>query len=399
MTDDDDLPADEDQNTNTSEDEHGDPELSQFDPDPFGIGEDSPDESVDTNTSTQTAVGETATESVNRDPDVDAPIGGVSENSDTRVTDETSTNHSHSDIETQQQQIKRALAEIRREGFKIAVIYAVVDAAIVALLVNMTALVVGIPSAIPPRIPIPPAVVTMLEDTLGVTMTEPTIATGAVLGVGSGLLILPVEVGIRTRRPLVDQFAAANPSLQESLRTARDATEANRQSAIVKRLYENVLTGLNQASSLGLISLRRVATAVVILVILSGATVQLAVVDLSLDEFGADSTVTVAGDREKTEYSGLKNGSAILGEKTSVREGQQTQNATISTSGSDGGDGGDRDSPTAYTNSGFSAEDVQTQQAAFDSDEAVQNAALIREYNLAIRENTDQSDATASSQR
>ncbi|WP_065757383.1 DUF7502 family protein [Haloquadratum walsbyi] len=395
MTDNNHSPVDDDQNTDESKDEQTDPESSQFDPDPFGIGEAPPDESVDTDALTRTTVDETANKSAN--PDVNAPTGGVSENGNNKLTDEVSAEQSRGGIETQQEQIKRALAEIRKEGFKIAVVYAVVDAAIVTLLINIILLFVGIPLGMPSRVPIPSAIVTILRDTIAITITEPTIATGAVLGVGIGLLIIPIEVGIRIRRPLVDQFAAANPSLQESLQTARDATEANQQSAIVKRLYDDVLKGLNQASSIGLINLRRVATAVVILMILSGATVQLAVVDLSLDEFGADSAVTVAGDREETEYSGLKNGSSILGDETSIREGQQTQNATISTSGSDGGGNADRDSPTAYTNSGFSAEDVQTQQAAFDSDEAVQNAALIREYNLAIRDNSDQTDTTASS--
>jgi|GEM_PF-1384400 hypothetical protein len=396
MTDDNDPPADEDQHTDENENHDGDPESAHFDSDPFGIDE-SPHDSVDTETSAQATGDKKADETVNTD--ANALTGGVSDNLDTETTDVATDDRPGGGIETQQQQIKRALAEIRKEGLKIAVIYAIVDAAIATLLVNAISLFVGIPSGVPARVPVPSGIVTVIQDIAGIAVTEPTIATGAVLGVGIGLIIIPIEVGIRIRRPLIDQFAAANPSLQESLRTARDATEANRQSAIVKRLYDNVLKGLNQASSLGLINLRRVATAVVILVVLSGATVQLAVVDLSLDEFGADSTVTVAGDREETEYSGLKNGSSILGDETSVREGQQTQNATISTSGSDGGDGGDRDSPTAYTNSGFSAEDVQTQQAAFDSDEAVQNAALIREYNLAIRENTDQSDTTASPQR
>jgi hypothetical protein len=389
MTDDNDPPVDQDQHTDGNENHNGDPESAHFDSDPFGIDE-NPDDGVDTENSAQATGNERTDKTVNTD--TNALTGGVSNNLDTETTDVAPDNRPGDGIETQQQQIKRALSEIRKEGLKIAVIYAVVDAAIATLLVNAISLFVGIPSGIPARVPIPSGIVTVLQDIAGIAVTEPSIATGAVLGVGVGLIIIPIEVGIRVRRPLVDQFAAANPSLQESLRTARDATEANRQSTIVKRLYDNVLTGLNQASSLGLIDLRRVATAVVILVILSGATVQLAVVDLSLDEFGADSTVTVAGDRERTEYSGLQNGSSILGEETSVREGQQTQNATISTSGSDGGEDRNRDSPTAYANSGFSAEDVQTQQAAFEGEEAVQNAALIREYNLEIRQNNDRAD-------
>jgi len=287
-----------------------------------------------------------------------------------------------------ERKLQRALTQIRREGLKVAVIYAVVDAALATLLVNLAATVAGAPG-LPTRLPIPDAVLDALAG-VGVTPAEPTVSSAAVIGAAAGLLVFGVEVGWRIRRPLVEQFAAANPSLSESLRTARDAVASDRQSRIVLRLYEDVLDQLRDASSIGLLSTRRLALAVLLLSVASIATIQLAVVDLSLAGLGDPGDTAGPDGGTQTEYRGLQDGSSILGEAEDVPEGSEELEADIDTSGSGSGNGSEVESSAAYENSGLdSSTPVESQRAGFDERQRLEDAALIREYNLRIRQTTD----------
>ncbi|WP_251343135.1 DUF7502 family protein [Haloplanus halophilus] len=287
-----------------------------------------------------------------------------------------------------ERKLRRALTQIRREGLKVAVIYAVADAALATLLVNLVASFAGVPY-LPARLPIPEAVLSALRSA-GVTLAEPTVSSGAVVGAGLGLLVFATEVTWRSRRPLVEQFAAANPSLSESLRTARDAVDRGRESRIVLRLYEQVLDELQEASSVGLISVRRVAVTVVVISLLSVATIQLAVVDITLAGLGGPAEPEGPGGGTQQDYTGLQDGSSILGEPEDVPAGSEELDASIDTTGSGSGEGSDVDSAAAYADSGFdSSSPVESQRAGFSEGENLEDAELIREYNLRIRQETD----------
>ncbi|MFB6255175.1 MAG: hypothetical protein ABEH58_00335, partial [Haloplanus sp.] len=197
-----------------------------------------------------------------------------------------------------------------------------------------------------------------------------------------------VDIGARVRRPLVEQFEAANPALRESLRTARDAVRADRRSRMVRRLYESVLDDLERSSSVDLLYLRRVAVTVFLITAVSVATIQVAVVDVSLAGLGDPESGAQTGGTD-ADYAGLRDGSAILGEPENVPEGSEELNTTIDTSGSGSGDGTDTRSAASYEDSGFAGQTVESQRAGFTERERLEDAELIREYNLRIREETD----------
>lgn len=290
---------------------------------------------------------------------------------------------------TEERKIRRAIKQIRREGWKVAVIYAVIDATLATLVVNLAATFAGGVPGLPARMPIPRAVLRALRETAGVTLAEPTVSSAAVVGVAVGLLVFVVEVAWRVRRPLVEQFEAANPALQESLRTARDAVRQDRRSRMARRLYESVLADLKRASSVGLLDLRRVAVSILLITVVSVATIQLAVVDISLAGLNDPPNAETPGGGTDADYAGLQDGSSILGEPEDVPEGSEELDATIDTSGSGSGEGTDAESAAAYEDSGFGGpESVESQRAGFTEREQLEDAELIREYNLRIREET-----------
>ncbi|MFA9518060.1 hypothetical protein ACERIT_12715 [Halopenitus sp. H-Gu1] len=288
-----------------------------------------------------------------------------------------------------ERKIRRALVEIRREGWKVAAIYAVIDASLATLLVNLAATVTGVPG-LPARLPIPEAVLNALQ-AVGLPLADPTVTTGAVLGVAVGGVVLVVEVAWRSHRPLVEQFESANPDLNEALRTARDVVDHGGRSRMARRLYEDVLDDLKDASSVGLLDLRRVTVTILVVAVVSVATIQLAVVDVSLTGMDGSQNGDTQGGIE-SEYGGLQNGSSILGEPEDVPAGEQELDATIDTSGSGSEAGTDADSAAAYDNSGFDdSTTIETQRAGFDERERLEDAELIREYNLRIREESEES--------
>jgi hypothetical protein len=287
-----------------------------------------------------------------------------------------------------ERRIRRALVQIRREGWKVAVIYATVDAALATLLANLVLTVFEV-AALPTRTPIPGVVLDALA-AVGVSRAEPTVSSAAVVGLGLGLLVFGVEVAWRVRRPLVEQFEAANPDLRESLRTARDAVRHDRRSRIVERLYADVLAGLREASSVGLVDLRRVAATLLLVSLVSVATIHLAVVDVSVAGLGEPNSTGPQTGGTDSEYAGLQDGSSILGEPEDVPEGREELDAAIDTSGSGSGEGSDAGSAAAYDSSGFDdSATVETQRAGFSERERLEDAELIREYNLRIREESD----------
>lgn len=284
--------------------------------------------------------------------------------------------------------VESALTEVRRECWKAAVVHAVTEAAVVFFAVNLV-LVTLAPPWLPERIPLPEAVSDPLVDLLGGSGSL-AIPGSAGLAVAFGAVALLVGVGVRVRRPLVEQFEAANPALRESLRTARDAVRTDRRSRMARRLYESVLDDLKRSSSVGLLDVRRIVVTVVLITAVSVATIHLAVADITLAGLGEGPTAETPDGGTQSDYTGLQDGSSILGEPEDVPTGEESLDATVDTSGSGSGQGADAESAAAYEDSGFSgADSVESQRAGFTERERLEDAELIREYNLRIREESD----------
>jgi hypothetical protein len=261
-------------------------------------------------------------------------------------------------------QVRRAVVRVRREIMKAAALHAVVDAVLVLLAVNLALTVVGV--ALP-----------------GPGYTR------QVLAVGAGLLVGVAEFALRFRTPPVDRFEAANPEVSEALRTARDAALDGAETRMAHRLYADVLDALGRASSADLVSTGRVLVSVLVVFGLALATVQASVAGLDLGDSPAPAGPTNGSEDRESEYDGLYDGDAILGEEADADAGDDDLDAVVG--GSPGGEGDASDDPQGYDSGGFSSDGAyDAQQAGFSRTDDVENADIIREYNLRIRDDGDQ---------
>ena len=265
-----------------------------------------------------------------------------------------------------QGEVERALREIRHEAYKVAVVYGVADAALVTLL---TAAVLALLS---------PA---WAEGSL--TLAETDLPVRLLLSAGVGPAVLVTEVALRLRRPVVAQFEAANPAVREQLRTARDAVDDDEESRMARVLYGDVLASLRETSSIGLVDLKRLSLTLGVVVVLSVASIQVAVVDLDL---GGDAQMTT-GDSQDPSYDGLKGGDAVLGDSDDVSAGDEELEAELSGSGE--GDAPPGGSASSYESSGLPSGDVESQRAGFTSSQRLEDAELIRDYTLGLQNETD----------
>lgn len=285
-----------------------------------------------------------------------------------------------------------AIAEVRREGKKAAIIYAVVDAMLLFLLTNISLSVLS-PVGLPAQVSVPAAVTDPVGTVVGRSIPTLSFPTGAVFGivVGGGWFL--GEYLYRVRRPLVEQFAAVNASVTDALRTARDAVEDGAETRMAARLYENVLAGLKQSSSVALVDSRRLLGTLIVVILLSLATVQVAVVDISV--FDRDSVETKSPNDQPREYEGLEDGDAILGDSEDVQAGDENLTAEVDSTGGDEAVDRSQSFPSSSDTGGPGSDSgaVDSQQAGFAGQEDVKDAELIREYNLKIREqDTDDED-------
>lgn len=279
--------------------------------------------------------------------------------------------------------VEAALTEVRRECWKAAVVHAVTEAAVVFLAANLLLVSVA-PSWLPERIPLPDAVADPLVDLLDVSGSL-AVPGSAALAIALGVVVFLVGVGIRVRRPLVEQFEAANPPVREALRTARDTVESDADSAMARRLYADVLDRLGESSGLALVDGRRVAVAVVLAVVLAVATVQVAVLDPALFEPPVETDSGPSSEPE-TNYTGLLDGDQILGDSEAVEAGEEELNASIESSGGGQDVGEQQQFPSdGGPGTGASSGGIDSQQAGFAAPDQVEDAELVREYNRRIR--------------
>ena len=263
-----------------------------------------------------------------------------------------------------------ALRAIRREGYKAAAIEAVVYAAAAFLGSNFLLTLAGGPSR-----PLP-----ALEPLAGASLPG-----SAVVGAGIGLAALIGSLWLRLRRPVVEQFEAVNPPVAEALRTARDALDDGLESRMATRLYSDVLDRLGSTSSIGLVHVRRVAGALVIVIALSVLTTQVVVLELGLG--GGDGVdASTPPDPDSSGYTGLQDGDAVLGDSEDVSAGDENLTARIESVGGDDRLDEAEQFPSSAGGGGSGVGGIDSQQAGFDQPELLEDADLIREYNLRIRE-------------
>lgn len=306
--------------------------------------------------------------------DEESAADGVSDAGDAPDADDGSTGR-----------MRAALTEVRREGQKVAFLYAVLDAGLVALAVNVL-LRLFRPAELEGVFRLPAAVA-------GAGGVVPrTVHLAAVVGLALGVVAFAVEFALRTRRPLVEQFEAANPTVREALRTARDSVEDGANTEMARRLYEDVIADLRETSSFELVGTRRVVVTALLVVVVSLASIHVAVVDLDLSETfdggDADSPGSQTPDRPDRDDE-LQDGDRILGDAEDVSAGDESIDASVQGTGSGDGERGSTAPPSSYDDGGFADAAVESQQAGYAEPENVEDADLIREYNLQIRDEED----------
>ena len=163
--------------------------------------------------------------------------------------------------ETPRERMERGIRTVTREGQKATLIESTVEAVAVLLLVNLFIAVVPI-AQLPETVPVPGAPTPALA----------TLNTGAVVAAIAGVSVFAVALRLRLRRPTVERFGEVNPELAEALRTARDAVEADAEGRMAARLYDDTVERLGEASSLGLLDLRRLGVVLLVVAVAAPAS-------------------------------------------------------------------------------------------------------------------------------
>ncbi|WP_336000123.1 DUF7502 family protein [Halorientalis halophila] len=263
----------------------------------------------------------------------------------------------------ERQTIERAIRAIRREDRKAAALHAVVDAVAVFLVANLLAraLEFSLPAIGPLR---------------GATL----------VAAGVGLLVGTIEFWLRVRGDPVERFEAANPVVADALRTARDAATEAQDTPMARRCYRDVTERLQRTSAAGFLDTRWLSAGALVVVLASALTVQAAVAGVA---FAPEGTAPDEGESDDS-FVGPDNGRSelqdpedVLGERKQAAEGRDELDLNVS-AGSGGGAG---DEVREYEDSGLSAGDdaVAAREAGFAADRNLEDADLVREYNLRVQ--------------
>lgn len=301
------------------------------------------------------------------------------------MTDAEQEQPQQTDAEHQRKQIRAAIREIRREGYKAAFVYATVDAVLALLAANLGLSVLGV-GGLPEQVSLGPG--------------APPISGTAAAGIVLGIVVFAAEFWIRTRRFTAERFETINPEVEEALRTARDAARDEQDNPMARTLYADVLDRLKATSSAGFVRTGRIALTVALVLVVSIATIQASVAGIDLAsgpsaEGGEDGGAGGGGgDGQGSDAdsqggssgtsSGLQSGGDILGDPEDVSSGTENLTSSVQTGSGSGGE----ERARSYDQSGLSAgsTEIEAQRAGFESQGNVEDADLIREYNLKIRE-------------
>jgi hypothetical protein len=281
---------------------------------------------------------------------------------------------------TERDEVEAALRAVHRERYKATLVTAVADAVVTLLVVNLGLSVVvldGLPETVGP------------------------VATSTAVSVGTALVVLVGSASLNARRFSLERFEAVNPSLEAAVRTARDVLSEESDGTMARLLYGDLVERLGEASSQQLLRARWLAARLVVVLIVSLLTLQVAVAGLTVDPLpaqGAPGGDGGAGDRpggggspnpQTPGDEGLQSGDDVLGDRQEVPEGSDPLDSNVS-----GGPGGDGDrSPASYDRQGLTAggDGIDAQRGGFDDPGEVEDADLIREYTLRVtRNDTDE---------
>lgn len=277
------------------------------------------------------------------------------------------------------EEVEAALREVRREIKKAALVQSSVDAALAGAAVGFAGTLLGLDARSGIELPS----VSVATATVSVSVTTAAALAATVLVLFGGLMY-------RLRGNPEERFEAVNAELSPALRTARDIVEDDRSDVMARRLYTDVIDRLRSASSADLVRGRRVAIAIVLVTLLSVGTIQAAVAGIQLMPSDSADSVGGAADgprREPPTNTTLQSGDEVLGTPSDPSVGDEELRANISASG---GGGEEEPSDRNYEASGLPSDTtVETSRAGFSSRDDVENADIIRDYNLKIRDNDD----------
>ena len=285
--------------------------------------------------------------------------------------------------------ITSALSEVRREVRKAAAVHAAAEGALVAVVATLL-LSLAAPAPLSGSVSLPGVVFGILTDLPVVGPVAPrTVALGSVVAVGVGGVVAGGAYLLRLRQPLIEQFEAANPPVREALRTARDAVDGGSDTEMARRLYADVIATLRETSTFELVDARRLTVTVVLVAVVTVASVQVAVINPDLAGVlpGGNDPAT-AIERPEEDDDELQDGDDILGDAADVESGDQVENITVPGTGEGSGDG--PTAPGGGTGGGGGTGEFDSQQAGFAGDDRIEDAELVREYNLRIREFEDE---------
>jgi hypothetical protein len=271
-------------------------------------------------------------------------------------------------------EVEAALAEVRREELKAAAVYGAVDAAAVGAAVGLVATAID------------------LEELLGVdglaAVAGVAVGPAVVLTVGVALAVLVGEVVYRTRGPPCERFEAATVTVDPVLRTARDVSAGGRTDPMAERLYRELLTELERANSADLLRGRRLVAPLVVMMLLSVATVQLAAAGLQVAgpagpaPTGDGPAATVEGDGPGD--TTLQDGDAVLGDVADVSGGENPLDATVDADAA-GGDRPRQEPASGGLGGSDGPGEIDAQRAGYSDPEEIEDATVIKEYSVAIR--------------
>lgn len=273
--------------------------------------------------------------------------------------------------ENPRRDLLEALRAVHREVMKAGVVYATLDAAILAFVVDGALTLGGV----------------------GLTPVAGAVTQATVIGLAVGFVAFWVEL-VYYLRQSVERFEAVNPALAPVLRTARDAFEDGADGPMARAVYRDAVSRLPSTSGTALVNTRRLAATVLGVLVASVLVAGAAGVDISIDpnlDPGGDPAGppgTPTPDPDAGPTTGLRGSGDVLGDPEDVSSGSDPLNTTVQSTGTGSGDSLARD----YDTSGLPVgqQDVDVQRAGFADQEQIEDAEIIREYNLRIRGETDE---------
>lgn len=282
--------------------------------------------------------------------------------------------------------VNHAVRTVRREGAKAATVHAVVDAAVIFIVVNLlSGLFLSVTSSPVETVALPPSITRRAWD-IGLYIPESfPIGIGVLIATGLAIAIFIVEFVVLYRRFTLEKFEAMNPVVREAFRTARDAASDGEETVMAQELFQSVLCDLQGATSQKFVNGRRLTTTVVVLLLVSLGVLGAAVTGFHIDL--NDNTGAAVVVQQGTGGGGAGTGgnaNDVLGERTEVERGTQQQ--AIQLDGEEAEAGGATGG--SYESSGFSVDpqEVDAVAAEYSNEGELEDSELIREYNQRIRE-------------